>query len=151
MRVPIGCFVLMAFCSSGAQTSQEFHSRYGESEIERFAVRPGIGLTVEFGNDGLACQELLELSRPILHHEDQAAFMPADEVDKILEEIAPVSTRGKETNKSIISSGCNNIETVEYENLSITRSTHNCVRSSLNRDTQATITFKRDACRSQRK
>jgi|SRR5207249_9901090 len=55
MRVPIGCFVLMAVCFSAAQTSQEFHSKYGEPDIERFTARPGIGLTVEFGPDGLAC------------------------------------------------------------------------------------------------
>jgi hypothetical protein len=47
MRVAIGWFVLMAACFSAAQTSQEFHSKYGEPDIERFTARPGISLTVD--------------------------------------------------------------------------------------------------------
>jgi len=151
MRVPIGCFVLMAVCFSAAQTSQEFHSKYGEPDIERFTARPGIGLTVEFGPDGLACQELLEPLQPLLHREEQASFMSSDAVTEVLEEIAPAGVRGKETGKSITMSGCNKVEIVEYENLSIMRSTHNCVPSSPNRDMRTTVTLKRDACRTQRK
>ncbi len=71
MRVPIGCFVLMSVCFSAAQTSQELRSKYGEPDIERFTARPGIGLTVEFGSDGVACQELLEPLQPLLHREEQ--------------------------------------------------------------------------------
>ena len=151
MRVSIGWFVLMAACFSAAQTSQEFHSRYGEPDIERFTARHGIGLTVEFGSDGLACQELLEPPQPLLHREEQASFMSSDAVTEVLEEIAPAGTRGKETGKSTTMSGCNKFEVVQYANVSITRSTHNCVPSSPDRDMRATVTFKRDACRTQRK
>ena len=151
MRVSIGCFVLIAVCFSAAQTSQEFHSKYGEPDIERFAARPGIGLTVEFGSDGLACQELLEPPQRLLHREEQASFMSSDAVTEVLEEIAPAGMRGKETGKSMTVSGCNKIEIVEYVNVSITRSTHNCVPLSPDRDMRGTVTFKRDACRTQRK
>ena len=141
----------MAVCFSAAQTSHEFHSKYGEPDIERFIARPGIGLTVEFGSDGLACQELLEPPQPLLHGEEPASFMSSDAVTEVLEEIAPAGLRGKETSKRITMSGCNKFEVVEYENLSITRSTHNCVPSSPNRDMRATVIFKRDACQTQRK
>ena len=77
--------------------------------------------------------------------------MSSDAVTEVLEEIAPAGIRGKETGKSITMSGCNKVEIVEYENLSIMRSTHNCVPSSPNRDMRATVTLKRDACRTQRK
>src|SRR5438128_11187925 len=142
MRVPIGCFVLMAVCFSAAQTSQE--SKYGEPDIERFTARPRIGLTVEFGPDGLACHELLEPLQPLLHREEQASFMSSDAVTEVLEEIAPAGIH-------ITMSGCNKVEIVEYENLSIMRSTHNCVPSSPNRDMRTTVTLKGDACRTQRK
>jgi hypothetical protein len=65
----------MAVCFGAAQTSQELHSRYGEPDIERFTARPGIGLTVEFGSDGLACQELLEPLQPLVHREEQASYL----------------------------------------------------------------------------
>jgi hypothetical protein len=152
MRVPIGCFVLMAACFSAAQTSQEFHSKYGEPDIERFTARPGISLTVEFGSDGLACHELLEPLHPLLHREEQASFMSSDAVTEVLEEIAPAEVRGRQTGRTITMSGCNKFEIVEYEHLTIARSTHNCVASGPDRDdTEATVTFKRDACRTQRK
>jgi hypothetical protein len=38
------------------QDSSLLRSLYGEPEFERFVVRPGIGLTVESGADGLACK-----------------------------------------------------------------------------------------------
>jgi hypothetical protein len=141
----------MAVCFSAAQTSQEFHSKYGEPDTERFTARPGVGLTVAFGSDGSAWQELLEPPQPLLHGQEQDAFMSSDTVTEVLEEIAPASIRGKETGKSITMSGCNKFEIVEYEHLSITRSTHDCVPSTPNRDMRATVTFKRDACRTQRK
>ena len=151
MRVSIGCFVLMAACFGAAQTSQELHSQYGEPDIERFTARPGIGLTVEFGSDGLACQELLEPLQPLLHREEQASFMSSDVVTEVLEEIAPADIRGKDTGKTITMSGCNAFEIVEYEHLWITRSIHDCVPSSPNRDVRAVVAFKRDVCRTQGK
>ena len=152
MRLPIVCFVLMAVCLSAGQTSEEFHSKYGESDIERFAARPGIALTVEFGSDRLACQALLEPPQPLLHRQEQASFMSSDAVTEVLEEIAPAGVRGEETGRTVTMSGCNKFEVVEYENLSIARSTHSCIPSSPNRDeTEAAVTFKRDACRAQRK
>jgi hypothetical protein len=151
MRVSIGCFVLMAVCFGAAQTAQEFHSKFGEPDIERFTARPGIGLTVEFGSDGLACQELLEPLQPLFHREEQAPLMSSDVVTEVLEEIAPADIRGKDTGKSITVSGCNKVEIFEYEHLSITRSTHDCDPSSPNREVRATVAFKRDPCRTQGK
>jgi hypothetical protein len=151
MRFANGCFVLIAVCVSAAQTSQEFHSKYGESDIERFTPRPGIGLTVEFGSDGLACRELLQPLQPLFHGEEQASYMSSDAISQVLDEIVPASIRGKEIRKMVTASGCNEVEFVEYDNLSITRSTHNCVPSSQNRDLQTTVTFKREACRVQSK
>jgi len=56
MKTLIGYAIVLTSCLCAGQTSQEFHSRYGDSDTERFKIRDGIGLTVEYGSDGLACQ-----------------------------------------------------------------------------------------------
>src|SRR5689334_8987584 len=114
MRGLICWIVLMAVCSCSAQTSQEFHSRYGDPATEQFTPRPGVALTVEYGTDGLACQELLEAPQPLLHRAEQAVFMPSDSVTEVLEEVAPPATLGKESDKSATVSGCNRFEIDDY-------------------------------------
>jgi hypothetical protein len=99
MRVPIGCFVLMSVSFRAAQTSQELRSKYDEPDIERFTARPGIGLTVEFGSDGVACQELLEPLKPLHHREDRLHRRNA--ITEVLEEIAPASRGAGETAKAL--------------------------------------------------
>ena len=42
----------------------------------------------------------------------------------------PAGVRGEETGRTVTMSGCNKFEVVEYENLSIARSTHSCIPSS---------------------
>jgi hypothetical protein len=56
---------------------------------------------VEFGSDGVACQELLEPLKPLLHREEQAVFMSSDAITEVLEEIAPAVARGKENGKAL--------------------------------------------------
>jgi len=56
MRPLIGYLLMVTSSLLTAQTSQELHNRYGEPDRERFAARPGIALTVQYGSDGLACQ-----------------------------------------------------------------------------------------------
>jgi hypothetical protein len=52
-------FLVAAASFALTPNSQDFHNRYGEPDIERFTARPGIGLTVEYGSDHLACQVLI--------------------------------------------------------------------------------------------
>ena len=54
MRFLTGCLLAAAGGVVLTQSSQELHSRYGEPDMERFTVRPGISLTVEYGSDHLA-------------------------------------------------------------------------------------------------
>jgi hypothetical protein len=145
--------------NSNTQLTDDRLSRHVRSDSSSIGVVPpsraskvGIDLTVEFGSDRLACQALLEPPQPLLHRQEQASFMSSDAVAEVLEEIAPAGVRGEETGRTVTMSGCNKFEVVEYENLSIARSTHSCIPSSPNRDdTEAAVTFKRDACRAQRK
>jgi hypothetical protein len=81
--------------ASGAlpQSSQEFHSKYGEPDLERFEARPGINLAVEYGPDPLACQIIMEPPQPLVHGEEQIQFMSSEGMSEILEEVAPVAMR----------------------------------------------------------
>ena len=77
--------------------------------------------------------------------------MSPEAVTEILEEAAPANMRGKETGKAITMAGCNEFHIVEYENTTITRSTHNCLPLKPEREMRATVAFKRDICSKQNK
>ena len=147
MRI-IAEFVFLAAASLLlAPGSQDFHSRYGEPDVERFTARPGIAVMVEYGSDRLACQALIEPPRSIIYAEQPAALMRSETVTEILEEIAPSSERGMDLETSISSMGCSESRRVEYENVTIVRATHNCLPLTPERETQTTVAFKRDTCR----
>ncbi len=127
-------------------SSQDLHNRYGEPDMERFIARPGIGLTVEYGSDHLACQVLIDPPQSLIHQEQQLPLMSSDGVSDVLEEIEPAATRGKEILAAIHVSGCNEARITDYENVSIMRSKHTCDPSSPDQDVRTTIMFKRDIC-----
>ena len=146
MRIVAGWLLVAVggvFCP---QSSQDFRTRYGEPDRERFAARPGISLTVDYGSDQLACYALIEAPRPLTYSEDQARFMSSEGASEVLEEVAPMAMRGKEVMSAIHVSGCNEVHISDYENLSIVRSTHTCDPSSREQDIRTAITFKRSIC-----
>jgi len=83
MRTLIGYAILLIACFGAAQTSQEFHSRYGEPDIELFRIRDGIGLTVYYGSDGFACQGEIK-AQHLLVQRPQQELMAPEVVDGIL-------------------------------------------------------------------
>jgi len=133
------------------QSSQDFHNRYREPDRERFVVRPGITLTVEYGSDRLACQALIEPPRPLTYAQEQVPLMSSEAVSEVLDEVAPDAVRGKEISTAVFQSGCNVARTTDYEKVSIMRSTHTCDPLSHEQDVRTTITFKRDICPKQGK
>jgi hypothetical protein len=114
--------------------------------MERFAARPGISLTVQYGSDHQVCQALIEPPNSLVHQEQQLPLMSSEGVSEVLEEIAPIAMRGQEINTFNFDDGCNQIRTTGYENVSITRSSHTCDPLSKDQDVRTTITFTRDIC-----
>jgi hypothetical protein len=149
MRMLAGCLIVTAGLAA-AQTPQELRNRYGEPDVERFSVRPGIGLAVEYGSDHLACQMLIQPPQHLLNGQEEQTFMRSETVTEILEEVVPVAARGLEKYDFHMVSGCNNIDGTEYENMSITRSTNNCLPLKPEREVRAQVIFRRDVCRSQK-
>ena len=54
MRILVGSFLIVTAGVLLSQSSSDFRNQYGEPDRERFAARPGISLTVEYGSDHLA-------------------------------------------------------------------------------------------------
>ena len=150
MRILIGSLIVTA-CVLLPQSSQDFLSRYGEPDRERFAARPGITLTVEYGSDHVACYALIDPPRPLLYSEEQVPLMSSEAVSEVLEEVAPARLRGREINTALTMSGCNQFRLTDYEHVSVMRSTHTCDPSSRDQNVRTAITFKRDICPKQNK
>jgi hypothetical protein len=146
MRILAGCLLVALGSVVMTQGSLELRGRYGEPDLERFIARPGIGLTVQYGSDHLACQVLIESPQPLIYTKEDVSLMSPETVTEILEEVTPVDTRGKQIGSATSMMGCNESEIAEYENVSITRSTHNCLPLMPEREMRATIAFNRDSC-----
>jgi len=147
MRIIGTCLILAAASGVLAPSSQELHNRYGEPNLERFMVRPGIGLTVEYGSDHSACRALIEPPRPLHRPEESLPLMSSDTVTEILEEIVPVSTRGMSIASSIESMGCAESRRTQYQGLTIDRVRKNCLSPTPEHEVRARIVYTRDICR----
>ena len=144
MRFLIACFAVAAASTALPQSSQELHNRWGEPTLERFQARPGISVTVEYGSDHLACQIVIEPPQPLIHQEEPTPLMSSEAVSEILEEIAPVASRGNVISRGSFRDFHSVEDFTEYDNMSIMRSAFKS--SNPNHDSRRQIIFKRDAC-----
>jgi hypothetical protein len=117
--------------------------------MERFVVRPGIGLTVEYGSDGLACEMSIDPPLPIIHTDEQTLFMSAEGVTRVLDDVVPTGIRGLKIGNAVSQMGRNRQELIQYENLSISRSTDEGFPLRDEREIRAMVIFKRDVCQTQ--
>jgi hypothetical protein len=143
MRLIAGFFLIATGGFVLAQSSDDFHYRYGEPDLERFQVRPGIELTVEYGSDHLACKVTIE---PSPNQVGQSRLINSDVVSAIMEEVAPVARRGAVLTRSSFQASCGTGYQTEYENVSIARGFSACEMSKPDHDSSTQIWFKRDAC-----
>jgi hypothetical protein len=146
MRILTACLFVASFGLPVGQTSQTLRDRYGEPDIERFTAARDIGLTVEYGSDGQACQMVIERKRPLLHSEKVSNYMSPEAVSEIIDQLVPPATRGHSINSMIESMGCAEGRTEEYENVWIARHSDVCVPLKRERESTATVVFKRQLC-----
>ena len=145
MKRLIGCALLLTSCLCAGQISQELHSRYGDSDTERFKIRDGIGLTVQYGSDGSACQMEIK-PQTLIVQRPQHKLMAPEVVDGIIEEFVPPGTRGRKVNSLLEQMSCARAVVDYYENVTIHRATDACLPSKPDRDTSVIIEFNRQAC-----
>lgn len=147
MRIAGGCLLALVASAVLTPSSLDFHNLYGNPDIERFSAWPGISVTVQYGSDQRVCQAIVEPPQQLLHsNEQELPLMSSEAVTEILEVISPIAERGAQLNRIQTFSGCNEFTILEYENVSIMRSTHNCLPVMPEREIRATVAFKRSAC-----
>jgi hypothetical protein len=149
MRLFTYCLLLAMSSLLAAQTSDELRARYGEPDRERFTVRPGITVEVEYGADHLVCRMLIGSPEQLLRENN--SFVSSDVVTEILEELVPLTSRGNEINSMLHQFGCGKVRFTDYVNVAIVRSRNECRLPKTERELRASVSFKRDACQSQRK
>ena len=148
---PASLFLALLSFATDASTpsAQGLRKLYGEPTMERFAVRSGITLTVEYGQDGAACQFLIAPTQSLVDVQDPTPPpMSSQGVSDVLQEVVPVATRGKQIGSTTTHAGGNALLETDYENVSIRRicSSRSCVSSNENQDVRTLVVFKRDSC-----
>ncbi len=131
----------------GAKNATEYRARYGKSDMERFMVRPEIGLTVEYAEDGTSCQLYAAIDQPLVNDTiPSGRFMTETFVSEIENELAPQASRGdKLPGGGGFQSSAAYTTSEEYANVKISRGafvckqTEACIVSS-------TIQFKKKQC-----
>jgi hypothetical protein len=146
MRILATCLLVVSFGLPLAQTSQTLRGPYGEPDIERFTAAHDIGLTVQYGSDGVACQIVIERKQPLLHNEQVFNYMEPEAVTEIIDELVPPASRGPSINSIMESMGCAEGRIEEYENVWIARHSDVCVPLKRERESTATVVFKRQSC-----
>ena len=116
--------------------------------MERFAVGNGITVTVEYGPDRAACQILIAPRRLLVEVKSPDSPMSSPGVSRVLQELLPPATRGKQLDSSSVQVDGNSLLETDYEELSIRRicSSPSCISSTENQDLRTLVVFKRDAC-----
>ena len=146
MRVLIGCLLVVWAGLALAQSSSDLRSRFGEPDIERYTATNDIGLTVEYGSDGLACQIVIERKHPLLPSNEAQQYMPPEAVSALIDEIVPRASRGLHLETRSENMGCVEGRVDGYENVWIGRYTNACVPLKPERESMATVAFKRHVC-----
>src|SRR6202042_3912688 len=74
-------------------TSQELRTKYGQSDVERFRVRPDLDATVQYGSDRCLCQVLLGAPVSVTEVQSLTTYVSSDEMQAVTDELAPPQGR----------------------------------------------------------
>jgi hypothetical protein len=140
----LALFALLTLIATSSVIAQvnasSLRARYGAPlERETFEVRPGIELLVDYGPNRQACRMQLP-SGAQYAGPAPAGAITRQQIDEVVEELVPLSTRGKEGNRMQMSMGMNTLSVVEYEHVRISELTAG------GRGEGIIITFKDPAC-----
>jgi hypothetical protein len=142
------CLFSRGSAEVSAPSAQELHKLYGEPTMERFAVRSGITLTVQYGSDRKACQFLIAPAQSLVEVRTPTLPMSSPIVSEVLQELLPVAIRGKQTNSNTVQNATGALMKTDYENFSIRRfcSSQSCISSDANEDLRTLVVFNGDFC-----
>ncbi len=144
----LGGMALISGWAAGQTTATVLHNRYAVPHREEMQARPGISITVQYGLDLQACEiRIHPMSATIVGKQPETLMIP-DIVTEIIDELIPLSERGKAGMGIRTSSGCNTLATQEYEHVTIIRSSHDCLPLQSSREFPATLVYKKPECAS---
>lgn len=156
VRGLLGCLAFLALAAPMPQSSFDLHARYGEPDVQRFAIRPDITMTVEYGDDHRACILEIEPRQAFIRGMiPQMKTISKESMLQLLDEVAPPEMRGTETvplfsNDSASGGQCLGHFTFgQYANVSISLSYVVCDPPMGHLATgveSASVFFKRPAC-----
>ena len=124
----------------------DLHARYGDPGVERFVVRPGITLMATYSTDQAACRMVVGPTRWIIPRNDPAQYMRPEDVSEIIDEVLPEANRGELLLGVVTKSGCNDYETMDYQNVIVSRFRHKCDLPKPEIEGAATVTRKGPPC-----
>ena len=118
-RTHLLLFLVLSAIVAPAQTASELTARYGDPDVERFLVRPGITLMARYAGDRTACEMVIEPIRSIIPRNESEMYMRPEVMTEIIDEVLPEADRGKLLLGVVTKSGCIDLETLDYENVTI--------------------------------
>jgi len=134
------------YTSAAAPSATDLRIQYGDPDVERFIVRPGITLTATYGTDQTACRMVVGPTRAIIPRIEPAQYMRPEDVKEIISEVLPEADRGDLLFGVVTQSGCNDLETMDYQNVTIHRFRHKCDLPKPEIEGEATIMRKNGEC-----
>jgi hypothetical protein len=101
---------------------------------------------VAYGTDQAACEMVVEPTRSIIRNDEPAKYMRPEVVTEILDEVLPEAHRGKLLLETTAKSGCNEIELISYQHVTVSRFRHKCRLPNPEIEGAATVTRKNPSC-----
>lgn len=142
LRAVIAGISLLAAYPAAAQTSMDLTGKYGPPTLEQYRLRPDVSLTVVYGTDRAACELRVE---PWTTPGEPRTISGAI-ADQLLNELAPPGSRIGVPLVMFEQMGCSAARMTQYRNVSIFRSTNECVPDKNNNVTSLVISWKRPEC-----
>ena len=111
--------MLVCFGTNSAQTANEMRQKYDSPDDKgHYLVRPEIGMSVSFAKDGQACKVLIKSLPHMGREESFSEGLDSEMVSQIIDELVPISMRGRPGRKISFSG---RITVTDYENVEIRR------------------------------
>jgi hypothetical protein len=128
LRCLSGCVLFLALAATTPQDSLDLRARYGEPDFERFAIRPDVTMTAQYGKDGKASELSIAPRQQFLRQ----SFTPGPTMEQeaatdLLNEVMP-ETRGEYNGpRAAMQDGCGAIAFMFYKNISVSVGLDPCV------------------------
>jgi hypothetical protein len=111
MCLRLGLLLLVFTLQSSfmGKTALTLRARYGQPISETYLVRPGIAVSASYGESGDVCELLISSQKPlslIKSANQTPATLDFNQMTEIIDELVPVSERGKGKGSSMLNLRC---------------------------------------------